>query len=445
MYKYEQHYGEGLKLSIKKNKNLVFQYYPASNTLRNNDFRMRDFGNIPDVTDVVGPQIFQKLVNECADELDSFSRYLGRNTEKNVSLTSTFLLPISIWPDTLRLVLSSLKEQIALGHVIITASELIKKFDINAEVSKDLMINLAKILESEQVGMEPDIISNPYNIKPDDSIVIYMLQSKIPKNRTTSKYQTAILTLQLASAVANSDGSANVKEVSFISEQLEKWHHLSEYHLTRLRAYLNLMIAKPIALSNIKKKIESIDGEDRKSIVSFVSNIALIDGSVLPNEVSFLEKVYKTFGVDVAELYSLLHTGINPTEIAKKPTRNEKASGISLNKERIARLRKDTENVSALLSGIFIEEKETPVVIENEENVNILGLDDANATFLRMLMGKPTWSRQELVNIAKDLDIMIDGAIETINEASFAKYDQPAIEGDDPVEINMDIREEVLA
>ena len=443
MKKYQQHYGEGLKLSI-KNKNLVFQYFPASSTLRNIEFGMRNFGNIPDVTDVVGPQIFQKIVNECADELDSFSRHLGRNTDKKEFIESSFLLPMSIWPDSLQLVLSAIKEQIAAGHVILTASELIKKFDVNAEVSKDVMIALAKTLESEQVGMEPDIISYPNTIKPNDSIVIYMLQAKIPKNRTNSKYQTAVLTLQLASAVANSDGNANVKEISFISEQLEKWHHLSEYHLTRLRAYLNLIIAKPIALSSIKKKMENIGIEDRKTIVSFVSNIALVDGSVLPNEVSFLEKVYKTFGVDVAELYSLLHNGVNPAEITRKSIKNGRASGITLNKEKIACLRKETENVSALLSGIFIEETEMPVDVENEENENILGLDDAHAAFLRMLMAKPIWNRRELVDIAKDLDLMIDGAIETINEASFTKYDQPAIEGDDPVEINMDIREEVL-
>jgi hypothetical protein len=63
---------------------------------------------------------------------------------------------------------------------------------------------------------------------------------------------------------------------------------------------------------------------------------------------------------------------------------------------------------------------------------------------LRMLMAKSVWSRHELVDIANDLDLMVDGAIETINEASFEMHDQAVIEGDDPVEINLDIREKVL-
>jgi hypothetical protein len=46
--------------------------------------------------------------------------------------------------------------------------------------------------------------------------------------------------------------------------------------------------------------------------------------------------------------------------------------------------------------------------------------------------------------LAQDRGILLDGALERINEASFDKHDQPFSEGDDPVEINQEVVREIL-
>jgi len=62
---------------------------------------------------------------------------------------------------------------------------------------------------------------------------------------------------------------------------------------------------------------------------------------------------------------------------------------------------------------------------------------------LRLMLSRPSWSRAELEDSAADLELMLDGALEQINEASFDTYDFPFSEGDDPVEINPEFLEKI--
>ena len=82
---------------------------------------------------------------------------------------------------------------------------------------------------------------------------------------------------------------------------------------------------------------------------------------------------------------------------------------------------------------------------EPETPDNLLGLDDAHSTFLRMLVTRPMWTRAELADAAGGLDLMLDGAIEQVNEASLDHWDEALTEGDDPVEINQALVQRLAA
>ena len=106
--------------------------------------------------------------------------------------------------------------------------------------------------------------------------------------------------------------------------------------------------------------------------------------------------------------------------------------------------------MSALLGAIFNEEQEpvlTPAAeedeVEPESSTSVLGLDEKHSAFARILMSRHSWERGELADVASDLDIMLDGALEQINEASFDAFDVPCTEGDDPIEINPEILEKL--
>ena len=73
----------------------------------------------------------------------------------------------------------------------------------------------------------------------------------------------------------------------------------------------------------------------------------------------------------------------------------------------------------------------------------VLGLDHDHSTFLRRLIGQHVWSRDELADMAADMELMLDGALEHINETMLDSFEAPLAEGDDPIEINQELLEKL--
>lgn len=121
--------------------------------------------------------------------------------------------------------------------------------------------------------------------------------------------------------------------------------------------------------------------------------------------------------------------------------------GFKLDAKRLAQLHADDKRVTALLSNIFQEEEvlPTPPTIAEVEiksaTTRLIGLDESHSAFARMLLSRPQWSRVQLLDVAADLNLMLDGALEQINEASYDAHDVPFTEGDDDLKINMELLE----
>jgi hypothetical protein len=126
-------------------------------------------------------------------------------------------------------------------------------------------------------------------------------------------------------------------------------------------------------------------------------------------------------------------------------------AGFKLDAARIAALQRDTERVNALLTEIFTDDSAPaevlldPEIEQREEAApsGLLGLDETHSAFARLLLSRPKWTRQELQDAADDLELMIDGALECINEAAYDTLDVPFTEGDDPVEVNAEVLEKI--
>jgi hypothetical protein len=75
----------------------------------------------------------------------------------------------------------------------------------------------------------------------------------------------------------------------------------------------------------------------------------------------------------------------------------------------------------------------------------LLGLDEAHSQFLIVLANKSQWTRAELEALAAEFSMMLDGALEQINEAAFDFFDEAFIEGDDPIDLNLVLLKDILA
>jgi hypothetical protein len=128
---------------------------------------------------------------------------------------------------------------------------------------------------------------------------------------------------------------------------------------------------------------------------------------------------------------------------------------MQLDPARIAALQAESERVTVLLSKVFDEEVPVePMASDSAEDAGpvpleaaprLLGLDGEHSAFLRLLLTRHSWSRAELNDIAADMEMMLDGALERVNEAALERFDARIAEGDDPIEIAQDLMESVDA
>lgn len=137
-----------------------------------------------------------------------------------------------------------------------------------------------------------------------------------------------------------------------------------------------------------------------------------------------------------------------PTTASEKATRSAEGgpSPFRLNLARIAEVQAETGRVDSLLAGIFNADACQPqqaaaltFVIESATERSVLGLDGAHSALVRKMLLRPQWSREELRGIVDSLDLMLDGALECVNEAAFDIHEIPFSEGVDLIEVNPNI------
>jgi len=455
--RYTEVYGAGFVLKVNRTKVKV-SYTPASAALRSFDFT-RTLGDLPDVSAVKTPVAkLQELVNECTTALDPYSRYIGRHPDKAQSLEGLLQLPAEHWPAPVRSELDDLKKRVGNGLILITFGELSERLKSTGGLTRDKVLGLARALESLHLGLEPDVLGGAKTPKAEDKIALFATQPEDGAVRAGPDYSAAAVTLDLACVAAMADGEASAHELLHIAKQVDSWVHLSEAHRKRLKAHLRLGIDQPTTLASLKKKLEPLPTDAKRSIVRFLAHLTQADGKVTPQEVKFLERVYKMLGIDAQQVYSDLHvqaatgaptaaSGIGVSIAPAEP------SGFTLDAERIAQLQKETEAVSALLANVFAEEAPVDAEAAPDEaapadallpaDSGILGLDYDHSAFLRRLVGRHVWPRDELADMAADMELMLDGALEHINEAMLDSFDAPLTEGDDPIEINQELLEKL--
>ena len=114
--------------------------------------------------------------------------------------------------------------------------------------------------------------------------------------------------------------------------------------------------------------------------------------------------------------------------------------------DRVERTLVETEKISRVLAEVFAEEPATPDAPEVDRISNTAaGLDARHTALLRALDGRSELSGQEFEGLAEHLDLLAEGAYETLNEAAFDCADSPLLEGDDPVKVDLAVLGELQA
>jgi len=351
-----------------------------------------------------------------------------------------------------RAAVEALKDRVTSGLVAIPAAELLRSLgEAAAALTPGKWAKKATILESEGIGMEPDIQSGEPPPKADEGAVLFALPVTPEPPRTDMGYRGHKLVVDIGCAVAAGDGKFEPGEMMFIKRHVDA-QDLNPSQRARLVARLRWRINHPGTLRSFAKGIAQINQAAREQFARFAIATAQADGNVDAGEVKMIEGIYRMLGLDVARVYTDLHIA------QAAPATPAAAPSAGLDHARVAALKAESEQVSAMLSDVFADAPADIAPSPTEEDfedtdgdlpqhqsvASLPGLDETAAAFLATLLRQPTWPREDAEALAFDLAVMLDGVLEQINEASFEFFDAPLLDGDDPIVIDQELAAQLM-
>ncbi|SAL41196.1 hypothetical protein AWB64_04382 [Caballeronia sordidicola] len=436
--KYAERFRLGMLLSVNRTT-LEVRPDPAFIALRNLPVPGFLVG-LPDIGAINGPRgRLQSLMNEAASALDSYSRYLGRFPGAAGTLDATLMLPVELWPDAMQHTLDALADEVKEKPIhVSTFGELLGRFKFTGNMTRDKTTAFCAVLSQSAIVIEPDVRLGARTPKVGDALALFMAPPGDEVLAVDDTYSIAAVAIDLAAAVATADGSASNAAITVIDTRIDTWQQFSEELKLRLRARSRVQLASRASIAGFRKRLEPLSGDVRQELASLLVQVANADGIVSREKVKALEKVYRMLDTSTQLLYSALH---------QKPQSAKAAPSFTLDPARIAALKHETARVSAILADVFVEEQHTaaPAKTPETDQPPVLGLDHAHSNFLRLLLTRASWTRDELQEAASALDLMLDGAVEQLNEASLDHWDEPLTDGDDPVEINQELAQRLAA
>lgn len=475
--RYQAEYRDGMK--IRRNKTpLKLSYHPASGSLRSViEF---DAGDLPDVCRLQAPvRRLRELAQVVTDELDAYSRWVGRRGERD-SFGAVALLPRELaesrQPTDLRRLLERIESTLGSDDTAtILVPDLIEEYPSRRPhilTAREAMA-FAELLEQRGFGVAPDIRCSEINLSKHQHAVVFRLPDGPPA--PTDEYLGATVVLQLGAAVSAADGTVTEDEERQLETHLERALQLSTVDRNRLRAHLQWLLTEPPKLTGMRARLRALAPSQQDLVGRFCVSVAAADGHISPDEVKVLSRVYSLIGLDPDRLHSDLHalasgpatrpvTVLPPDEPTGRrippPTEAATAStddGLRLDEQRISEVMAATREVTQLLTEIFegpveqeAEESDPGAAAFDDEEVETAsdsalgGLDPAHADLVRYLAQRRIWSREEFEQTAVELGLMPAGAIEVINDAAFERCDEPILEGEDPLEVNEQALRELL-
>jgi len=335
---------------------------------------------------------------------------------------------------------------------LLKLESLLRELGCTAEPETARVPEIVPNLSRALVGFEPDILAGARRPKPSETIALFPLTSDTPVERTTAEYRKASLMVSLSACIALADGRATEDEAATVETMIASWQHLHLDQRTRLRAQYRLQVLQGITLSSLKSRFAGLPPEGRLQLATSLSRLATANGRIGATEVKLLEQLYRALELDPKLLYSHLHGGIQNANDPVPQMHPDSSTGPVIDTARLAALRQETDQVSALLAGVFTEEETpspspSPAVLQSEVAESapcdqlLPGLDPRHCQFLTELLSKPMWSRAELEMAAAKMQIMLDGALERLNDAAYDLVGEPIVEGNDPVYVQQNILE----
>jgi uncharacterized tellurite resistance protein B-like protein len=443
---YERELGQGLVLPTNKTR-LKLTYRPASSSFGGSLVQSVD---LPDVSVLTtNYATLDGIAVKCFQQLDAYSRFVGRNRAEKDNFEGIVLLPVSLWPANWQAITTDLAKSTAGGDASVTTlSDLLGRFGQRTALPRLIYVGWCRSLASAGIGLEPDPRFGGEVPELEDTVAVF---SSDGTEHVSEGFGLAALLLRLSAAVAAADGDFSDAEMKLLREEIDGNAALKQEDRRRLLARLMRFRLEAPGLTGLKPTIQQLNADARTKVTDFLLSLIYTDRTVAPAEVKVMEKIYSLFGLEANALYTRLHELSAGAKPAPAPA-GQATGPLQLNAAKIQQLRAASDDVTKRLAEIFDAEHAAMVDAEKKEAAEsepattnaptLLDLDAAHADLLTLLLTRTQWTRAEFEEVCGDKGLMPDGAIERINDAAFTKFDQAIIEGNDPIEVAVQLLEE---
>lgn len=462
--RYTREFGEGLVLKPNKSA-LRMTLRPASASFGG---QVELSMNLPDIAALTAPVSKLRQIGEsCEADLDAFSRWVGRNAAAPRILAGVALLPPELaathGSEEAQALWAWFETTLGANDRTICPSDDLLRYCRSfgeGKLAKSEAVLLAQLLERQGYGIEPDVRFGGVPLGPGEVVVIF----RLPQGAAaiaSPQYAAATVLLNLAVAVAASDGSISDAELRLFEQYKQDALALSVAERIRLSAHLSWLLEARPNVSGLKKRLESLDLQQRSAIAEFVIGAAGADGQISPNEIRTLGKIYPMLGLTADDVYSHVHAMAIGGTIAQDngepltivpsqpstgyaiPPRPDFASTVRLNMDAVNSKLAESARISAILGDIFAEDD--PGSIPAPAPTAYGGkVPPSHGVLLSRLTERSEWSRTEFDRIVAECRLLPDGAIDALNEAAFEHVGGPVLEGSDPIHVDASAAQALL-
>jgi tellurite resistance protein len=409
------------------------------------------------------------MVADCTDELDQFSRMVGRKPSARNSMAAAALLPLDLQHRATSGPIADFRQNVDAvmgnqGRGSSTAQVLLEMAGIevpaDGKISAPAADELGRALDAIGVAIEPDRRYGSSIPRADEQVFVFKAPDGGAVDSTRLPFRAMRAQVEVAVLAAAADGEASYEELQRTIARIRAAADLSGVEQARLIAFAVTTFNSPPKQARVMRKLAETSESERQAIAD--AAVAVIGGNpnVDASEVKFLEQLHKSLGLPKDDVYSSLHRAAAAKSDDPVPISEEKRTPgipipkrevpqtpvastgrINIDATRLARTRRETEVVSALLSDIFADDiVASPTALPPEQVNALAGLDGPHTELVELLELRGSMTRLEFERHAKEMRLLPDGAIERINDWSFDHFEEPLIEDGDEVVVTPHLR-----
>ena len=313
--------------------------------------------NHPDVSTIPQSLVeLRQLAQACTDELEPFSRIIGRKPSARQSMAAVRLLPAELQLATTSQVVTTFKREV---HALIgsrgSANPVARSvFDLagieiggDDRISGASAVELGQALDRIDVAIEPDHRFGSGVPRADEQVLLFSAPGGGPVDAQRAPYKTMRLLIEVAILAAAADGTASEEEVARTIARIRASSELSRIEQARLIAFAALTFKSPPKQARVMTRLKEAPQSDRKAIAD--AAIAVIGGDTInANDVKFLERLYKVLGLPREDVYVGMHRAAAKPDEPVPVSAEMRVPGIPIPK-------RDTLKPAAMPSGIKID------------------------------------------------------------------------------------------